>query len=134
MQLKEAEMRWKSEMSEWDIYKKGGRWYYRPSGWEKIALNEYSLDFASKSEALESLRADERERGSRGRERFIDSLPGETQADRAALLGVTQGAISQWLKRPSDKRERMLMRGWAMLTEAQRSAIIKNTTKNPQER
>jgi hypothetical protein len=132
--LKEAEMRWKAEMSEWEIYKKGGRWYYRPSGWSQVAHGEYSLDFASKSEALESLRADERERGSRERERFIDSLPGETQAQKAAVLGVTQGAISSWVKRPSDKRERMLMRGWAMLTEAQRMKIIRTTNNQPQER
>nr|BAM75662.1 hypothetical protein [uncultured microorganism] len=127
-------MLWKSEMSEWEIYQKDGRWHYRPSGWSQIALNEYSLDFASESEALESLRADDRSRSSRERERFIDSLPGETQADRAALLGVTQGAISSWVKRPSDKRERMLMRGWAMLTEAQRMKIIRTTNNQPQER
>ena len=59
------------------------------------------------------------------RREFIDSLA--ARDDHAAeMLGVGKAALSRWVKRPvADRREAILLEGWALLSERKRRKAIR---------
>ena len=58
---------------------------------------------------------------------FIWSLPGDTQEEKARAVGFGQSALSRWKSRPPrDRREEIMLAGWALLTPEQRTKALKN--------